>query len=213
MQVRQDEHQNPQGPGVCRKSLYKWQVSWRMSTLSSHNGGFHSHDEAQWNCSVSNSPLADSRLQCYIIWFSVDLTCWSITADGSGRSQLKKLLSPFCKRCATASSSHSRGRQIIQALCGAILTVRLIIPTSRSYSGWTRSKRSGDSISKYSDFTRGGNYSAVTIGEFCERGRRLVLLQSGVSGHSGAISLASGKIISHRCCEWALLIGGLFLGR
>ncbi|PKK43006.1 hypothetical protein CI102_14622 [Trichoderma harzianum] len=48
------------------------------------------------------------------------------------------------------------------------------------------------------DFTRGGNYSAVTIGEFCERGRRLVLLQSGVSGHSGAVSLASGKITSHR---------------
>lgn len=63
------------------------------------------------------------------------------------------------------------------------------------------------------DSTRGGNYSAVVIGEFCERGRRLVLLQSGASGHSGAVSLASGKIISHRCCEWALLIGGLFLGR
>lgn len=161
------------------------------------------------------SQLADSRLQCYIIWFSVDLTSWSITADiGISRSQLKKL-SSFSKRCTTASASHSRGRQIIvQALSGAILTVRLIIylPVGHIRFELGVSKVEILCLSLV-DFTRGGNYSAVAIGEFHERGRRLALQQSGVSGHLGVVSLASGKITSRRCCEWALLIGGLFLGR
>lgn len=125
------------------------------------------------------------------------------------------MFSPFSKICVTASSSYSRGRQIIvQALSGAILTVRLLIYLPVGHIGFEVGvSKVGISCPSMVDFTRGGNYSAVPIGEFHEHGRRLALLQSGASSHSGAVSLASEKITSHRCCEWALLIGGLFLGR